>query len=520
MTGPDLSGMDVGRAGLGQAGRRGAPLVVVGDVMLDRDLVGVVKRVAPDAPAPVVERPRELLRPGGAGLAALLAARAGHEVVLVTPLGADPVSELVRSLLADTVEVIALPTTGRPEEKVRVRAGAHVIARLDVPGGGRVREIPDQARRALAQAGTILVSDYGRGVLAHPQITAALAHRGRARLVWDPHPRGPAPVPGASLVTPNLAEARGFCAAEGGEPAQADERSGERPELRVAAGCAQTLAARWRASAVAVTLGAHGALVTTGAGPPLVAPARPFVGGDPCGAGDQFAAAAAGLLHHGALITEAVVGAVAAATGFVASGGAGAVAVPAGADTPPSPLRVATAPVRPPDLGADADGEIRTDEASDDGKPPGRREAARLAARVRRSGGTVVATGGCFDVLHAGHVALLRAARALGDTVIVLLNSDESVRGLKGPRRPVNPVADRIAVLRSLAFVDAVAVFDESTPHAALAELRPHVWVKGGDYAAGELPEAALLSSWGGQAVLVPYVAGRSTTAIVRALAR
>jgi rfaE bifunctional protein nucleotidyltransferase chain/domain len=134
---------------------------------------------------------------------------------------------------------------------------------------------------------------------------------------------------------------------------------------------------------------------------------------------------------------------------------------------------------------------------------------------VRRAGGTVVATGGCFDLLHAGHVRMLEQARALGDCLIVCLNSDDSVRRLKGADRPVVPETDRAAVLAALRCVDAVAVFEEDDPRAVLRELRPHVWAKGGDYAVSDLPEAETLAEWGGRAVVVPYVAGRSTSRLI-----
>jgi rfaE bifunctional protein nucleotidyltransferase chain/domain len=126
-----------------------------------------------------------------------------------------------------------------------------------------------------------------------------------------------------------------------------------------------------------------------------------------------------------------------------------------------------------------------------------------------------VATGGCFDLLHAGHVALLRAARGLGDCLVVCLNSDESVRRLKGDGRPLVTAGDRARVLEALEFVDAVEVFDEDTPVEVLRRLRPDVWVKGGDYALSDLPEAAVLDEWGGQAVVLPYLDGRSTTALI-----
>jgi rfaE bifunctional protein nucleotidyltransferase chain/domain len=145
------------------------------------------------------------------------------------------------------------------------------------------------------------------------------------------------------------------------------------------------------------------------------------------------------------------------------------------------------------------------------GLRPGQ-DAVELARRVRAAGGTVVATGGCFDLLHAGHVSLLQAARSLGDCLIVCLNSDASVRRLKGDGRPLNHVTDRVNVLAALGCVDAVTVFGEDTPCAVLERIQPDIWVKGGDYDGRDLPEAALLETWGGMAVTVPYLSGRSST--------
>jgi D-beta-D-heptose 7-phosphate kinase / D-beta-D-heptose 1-phosphate adenosyltransferase len=127
-----------------------------------------------------------------------------------------------------------------------------------------------------------------------------------------------------------------------------------------------------------------------------------------------------------------------------------------------------------------------------------------------------VATGGCFDLLHAGHVATLEAARALGDCLVVCLNSDASVRRLKGPSRPLQSEDDRALMVSALRCVDAVVVFDEDTPEQVLRDVRPEVWVKGGDYLGVDLPEAAVLAEWGGAVVTVPYLTGRSTTELVR----
>ena len=139
---------------------------------------------------------------------------------------------------------------------------------------------------------------------------------------------------------------------------------------------------------------------------------------------------------------------------------------------------------------------------------------------LRQRGGVLVATGGCFDVLHAGHVATLEAARSLGDGLVVLLNSDESARRLKGPGRPVHSEEDRTRVLLGLSCVDAVIAFDEDDPREALRSLRPQVWAKGGDYEDADLPEADLVRSWGGRVVLLPYQSGRSTTAVLQSISR
>jgi rfaE bifunctional protein nucleotidyltransferase chain/domain len=351
---------------------------------------------------------------------------------------------------------------------VRVRAEGRSLVRLDAGGPAvRCRPLTAPARSAIADADGVLVSDYGRGIAAAPTVRAALeALPADVPVVWDPHPRGPAPVPGVLLASPNAAEAHRFAGVSDPEEA------------------ARTLSARWRAVNVCVTLGARGALLVAGHGPALAVPAPRAAGGDPCGAGDCFAATAAAGLTAGRLPSEAVHAAVGAASAFVAAGGA--------------------AGWRP---GA------RSEPPDDD--------AYKLAARTRASGGVVVATGGCFDLLHAGHVRALAAARALGDRLIVCLNSDESVRRIKGPDRPLVRQEDRAAVLRALTSVDAVAVFEEDDPRTVLRELRPHVWAKGGDYAVAELPEAATLAEWGGRAVIVPYVAGRSTTRLIEeAMAR
>ena len=448
------------------------PIVVVGDTLLDRDVEGKVERLCPDAPVPVVDARCDHARPGGAGLAAVLAASGQRDVVLVTALGRDGAGETVAGLLAERgVEAVDLGLHGATPEKVRVRAEGRSLLRVDRGGAASaIGPCSPEATAAIARASAVLVADYGRGMTSEPGIRAAL--RSQVPFVWDPHPRGAEPVPGARLATPNAKEAAAFVPEVEGDGFAAHTAR------------ARALAGRWQAWAVAITLGRSGALLATGDVPPLVVPADP-ADGDPCGAGDCFAAAVTTALAEGALPSEAVEVAVAAASSFVAAGGAFA------ALAPPDPLAA-----RPPSAGEAA--------------------ALDLIRGVRARNGTVVSTGGCFDLLHAGHVSVLQAARALGDCLVVCLNSDTSVRRQKGDGRPYVPEADRAAVLLALGCVDAVVLFDEDTPLPLLDRLRPDVFAKGADYAVADLPEAGLLAQWGGQAVVLPDLSGRSTTRLAQ----
>ena len=447
-------------------------IVVVGDTLLDEDIDGVAERFQPDAPVPVVDVRNRRSRAGGAGLVAQLLLHDGHEVTLVTALSADAPSERLRGHL-EGIRVVAGLLPAPTPVKTRLRAAGQPVARIDDGCGEPV--LPHVTREmltAIAEADAIIVSDYGRALTNHPEIRVALHRRGtRVPLVWDPHPRGADPVPSARLVTPNLSEA----AKAAGTPVEAAS----------AAEAAARLRERWGCIAVSVTLGPEGALLFDADHAPALIPARPVDAADACGAGDRFAASALLALAAGDPLPAAVRNGVDAAGDFLAAGGVAALG--------------ATGLPRARATGADA---------------------FAVAEQVRSSGGTVVATGGCFDLLHAGHVRTLNAARGLGDCLIVCLNSDDSVRRLKGAERPLISEHDRVELLTALACVDAVVVFEEDGPQAVLDRLRPDVWVKGGDYSAQSLPEAELVESWGGQVLTLPYHLGRSTTALAEAIAR
>lgn len=457
-------------------------IVVVGDCLLDRDVDGTVERVMPDAPAPVLAESTVAERPGGAGLAALLAARDGHRVTFVTALGADPAGRTVRRLLdRSAIEVVDLGLQGATPVKTRLRASGQTLARVDSggPATGIARGVP-----SLPDGDAVLVSCYGRGVTAEPGVRDVVRRLARhAPVVWDPHPRGPDPVRGTTVATPNDGELRRFVRSE----SRQDPR--EEHEMAVA------LSTRWR-TGIAVTLGRRGAMYVVPEGMPMLVPAPSVVPTDVCGAGDRFASTMAGALATGGGVSEAVTDAVMAASRFVGDGGAAAVDATTTDPCPPPAAPTWTSLARIAD------------------------EAVEVAERTRRDGGVVVATGGCFDVLHAGHAQMLQAARALGDCLVVCLNSDASVRRLKGDGRPVVAAEDRARLLRSLRPVDGVVVFDGDVPDDALCRVRPDIFVKGGDYGQSRIAEEAVLAAWGGRAVTVPYLHGRSTTGILDEVTR
>jgi rfaE bifunctional protein nucleotidyltransferase chain/domain/rfaE bifunctional protein kinase chain/domain len=448
-------------------------LVVLGDALLDRDVEGRVERLSPDAPVPVLDEGESRARPGGAALAAALAAGDGADVTLVTALGDDPAGRELAALLDERgVQVVDVGLDGSTPEKVRLCAGDRPLLRLD-RGGGTPSPATAQARAAVGWAQAVLVADYGRGMTRLAGLRDALAEAigHGAPVVWDPHPRGAAPVARVALATPNAAEAWTF--------------AGLAPEgdhLLAAIAAAHDLVARWEAEQVCVTCGADGAVLAGTGGTSVLLPAGPPAEGDPCGAGDRFASRAAVRLAGGADVLNAVGDATVAASAFVRAGGAATVA--AGIAVP-------------------------------DAATPAGPAAEDVVARVRAQGGCVVATGGCFDLLHPGHVHTLQAARGLGDCLVVLVNADASVRRLKGDARPIVSERERAAVLMALACVDAVEIFSEDTPATVLERLRPDVWVKGGDYAGRTLPEAAVLERWGGHVVVVPTLGAHSTTRII-----
>jgi D-beta-D-heptose 7-phosphate kinase / D-beta-D-heptose 1-phosphate adenosyltransferase len=329
------------------------PVVVVGDALLDVDVAGEVRRTSPDAGVPVLEVTGETARPGGAGLAAVLVA-GDVPVTLVTAVADDGQATRLRDLLSPALTLLAGPATGGTAVKCRWRSADRPLLRTDSgegrPGPGFGAAVGDGLRAALSTAGAVLVADYGRGVAADRHVRDALAVAvGRGvPVVWDPHPLGPAPVPGVTVATPNLAEARRF--------------AGAHAETAEAAG--RHLLRRWSCAAVAVTVGERGAVLTRPGRAPSNVPAPRVHGGDPCGAGDAFSGALARLLAAGVPLLDATRAAAATAAQFVGNGGAETVRWTGRAFRQPVP----------------AGGRVREARAGR-ADPPGRRAGLRRDAR-------------------------------------------------------------------------------------------------------------------------------------------
>lgn len=300
------------------------PIVVVGDILLDRDVSGSADRLSPDAPVPVLTEITTRSRPGGAGLAATFLAEDGADVRLIGCVGADAAGDRVRELLSRVgVVLIEVPYDGPTPEKIRLRAGQHPLLRVDRgTATGTFGTPPAAVLKALHGASAVLVSDYGRGLTSVPALRRALTATAEAvGVVWDPHPRGATPVPGARVVCPNRIEAAGFAAAHGAglDPGRGSDADVE--PYRAVAAEARILRSTWRAGSVVVTMGERGALLAEDNRAPRALPAAEARSGDPCGAGDRFAAAVTFGVARGWPVADAVAFAVEMASRYVGANG-------------------------------------------------------------------------------------------------------------------------------------------------------------------------------------------------------
>lgn len=472
----------------------GCRVLVVGDVMLDEFLWGDIDRISPEAPVPVFDQRAANTTLGGAGNVVANLVALGCQVGIASVVGSDPPGRAMRADLAaigaDTSALVV--DAGRPTTvKTRVIARNQQLVRVDRE---QRQDIPPEAESALLAAvarclgscGAVVLSDYGKGVLTD-RVLAGLIGAAREAGVFvlgDPKGRDYSRYRGVTLLTPNRKEA-GLATGLAMETDAEVDQAGERL-LEVAA-----------ADAMLVTLSQEGMALFRRGRPPLRLPTHAREVFDVTGAGDTvIATLAAGLAAKIDLATAAK----------IANMAAGVVVGKVG---------TATATVE----------EIRAFAAGGDADPAARKivsgeAAAAVAARLRAAGKRVVFTNGCFDLLHVGHIRYLQRARSLGDCLILGLNSDASVRRLKGNNRPLIGEQDRAHVLAALSCIDYVTVFDDDTPLTLIETIRPHILAKGGDYTREQVVGHEIVEGDGGRVELVEVVDGASTTAIVEKIAR
>ena len=465
-----------------------ASVLVVGDVMLDRYVYGQVTRISPEAPVPILSVDREVAYPGGAGNVVRNLTALGAAVALVSVVGDDQAGADLTGLVGGQpgVEPWLLVQGGRTTTmKTRlVAAGQHLLRtdrEVTTPINPRLAErMISIATDAMAATAVIVLSDYRKGLLAGdvPARLIAAAHTAGRKVIVDTKDPDHARYAGADIIIPNrrdLSEATGLPVED---------------EAQVIA-AAHALRTRHGFGAVLVTEGSFGmTLVDAATATHFAAEAGDVY--DVSGAGDTVIAVLALAMACGAEIESAV---------HVANVAAGIVVSKAG-----------TVPIQRDELLGALTPEIALH--MDDKVLP-LEHLLRRVAGWRAAGQRVVFTNGCFDLLHIGHITLLEKARSKGDRLIVGLNSDSSVRRVKGAPRPLVGEQERAKILAALSAVDAVVLFHESTPLKLIEAIRPDVLVKGGDYTEENVVGAREVRAWGGRVELIPLVEGVSTTRLI-----
>jgi len=466
----------------------GVRVACVGDVMVDRFVYGEVSRTSPEAPVPVLALGRETAMLGGAGNVARNVAALGGRAALAGLIGADPAASQALGLVGAErgLESHLVTDHDRPTTvKTRYVAAGQQLLRVDAedasPAGRDIEiKLAAAARYAADGAGAILLSDYGKGAVTQKVIEACLEARDAGCiLIVDSKARSFARYGAADLVKPNASE----LSRATDMPCETDE------EIEAALTRALDLS---RCKAILVTRAARGMSLSVRGRGVRHFPGRPREVFDVSGAGDT-ALAALGLALAAECDIEDAVRFALLASGVVVG-------------------KAGTATATPREL---IEAELSAHLAPAEAKLASPLKMAQQAKAWRAEGLTVGFTNGCFDILHKGHVAYLAQARAWCDRLIVAVNSDASVRALKGEGRPVNDLESRAVVLAGLAHVDLVTAFDDPTPLALIEAARPDVLIKGADYSVETVVGSDLVLGWGGSVKLAPLVDGYSTTAAI-----
>ena len=473
-------------------------ILVIGDVMLDRYQWGEVKRISPEAPVPVVNVLKKNEVPGGAGNVALNLSGLGCPVCLIGLCGKDAAGERLKELLDENGIITALQVDeGRSTTtKTRVMANNQQLLRLDEEKSEQTtpeiaQRLFNQFQEKLPSYHAVVMSDYGKGVLSSPDTCKQIistCKRAKIPVIVDPKGRDWDRYRHATCVTPNTAELE-LVAGQGTEGNQ-----------QALVQCAHFIRETYDLEYLLVTRGSEGMCLIVDGEPEDIIPAESREVFDVSGAGDTVIATFAAAL----------------AAGYTASSAAGIANTSAGIVV----AKLGTQPVTFSEL------DMALKKSSGNGPNKYSAKLFALAAALIQTqawqarGEKIVFTNGCFDLLHPGHIDLLNQARAFGHRLIVGLNTDDSVKRLKGDERPILNENDRAAILGALESVNMVVMFDEDTPSDLIAALKPDILVKGADYRPDEVVGRDIVESYGGEIRLVELLEGYSTSGIVNSVKR
>jgi D-beta-D-heptose 7-phosphate kinase/D-beta-D-heptose 1-phosphate adenosyltransferase len=464
-------------------------VAVIGDVMIDRYLTGEVDRISPEAPVPILVHSGDNAVAGGAANVAVNIVSLGCDVHLVGMVGCDLAANDLKALLTDagiSVEWLVADPDRPTISKTRIVSGRQQLVRIDResvgrPSAGVEEKLVKATGSAIAGADLVVLSDYAKGVFGDyilEQVINAAKSVGKIVIV-DPKRRTFEAYRRADIIKPNVGE----LSTASGLPCRSDV------EVEAAG---KALLSQFSGTLLVTRAAAGMSLLRAGE---FVRhfPTSALEVADVSGAGDTALAALAVSIAEGRSVEEAAV-----LSNFAAGIAVG---------------KLGTAIVSRAELNA----AVARSEAAiqHPGSLASLAEAAKLAEAWRQKGERIVFTNGCFDLVHAGHVELLSSAAGKGNRLIVGLNSDASVRRLKGRTRPIQNEADRARIVGALRAVDLVVIFDEPTPISLIDAISPDVLVKGADYTEDQVVGGDLVKARGGSVVLIPLVAGRSSTKIV-----
>ena len=481
--------------GLLEGGFHDIRVLVVGDLMLDRYIVGDVDRISPEAPVPVLRHAHRYQRPGGAANVAMNLAGLGCQALLAGLWGADAEQrELSAALEAASIDTAGVVSSSLPTiSKTRIVGRTQQLLRLDIesreaPSGADIEHLRDRVLGLVEKVHAVILSDYAKGALTYELCASTIraARRCEIPILVDPKTSDLSKYSGATMVCPNLSE---LSLATGLQLESKDPRN-----LEALLAAAEHQRAEHGFDYLAATMSERGIQVLS-AGSSYHSPARAREVFDVSGAGDTVIATLAASMAAG-LKVETATDLANLAAGIVVG-------------------KVGTAPVAHHELVS-----LLTPSSPLNGaeKILDRQQLAVRIADWRSSGETIVFTNGCFDLLHVGHITLLEECRKFGTKLVLGLNADASVCRLKGPTRPIVAENERARVMAALAAVDAVVLFAEDTPFELIREIKPDVLVKGGDYTIETVVGHEVVLAAGGRVQIVPTVEGFSTTNIVRKL--